>query len=216
MLRFEVLNRTILIESPLGSADYTMAVDDVIEKYSTGDKIPFWIEVWPSAIVLAEFILGSDEFSNKKVLELGCGLGLTSVALGLKNAVLTVTDYEMMALQYARKNYIRNIGSEKNAKFVYLDWRHPTISEKFDFVIGADIIYERNLFDSLINVLKITMTTESICYLADPNRSIAFEFFEILKKRNFKHEIVLRKEIDYRGSKAVVLIYKIKKLNSDL
>ena len=162
MLTFEILDKKIFIESPIDPIDSGKAIDDVVEKYSVDDNIPFWIEVWPSAVVLAEFILGRDEFTNKKVLELGCGLGLTSVALGLKDAIITATDYEMMALQYARRNYIRNIGDEKNAKFIYLDWRHPFISEKFDFVIGADIIYERSLFGDLVNVLKATMMPQSI------------------------------------------------------
>lgn len=211
MLVFEISNRKIFIESPIDPADQLKTIDDVIEEYSTNDKIPFWIEVWPSAIVMAEFILKSDEFRGKKVLELGCGLGLTSVALGFKGASVTATDYEIKALQYARRNYIRNIGSEENARFVYLDWRRPLLFEKFDFVIGADIIYERNLFRDLINVLKIAMTPQSICYLADPNRASAFEFFEILKGESFEFETVMEKEITYRDSTVTVSIYRIKK-----
>lgn len=213
MLEFEISNRKIFIESPIDPEDRAKTIDDVIEKYSTGDKIPFWIEVWPSAIALAEFILKSDEFCGKKVLELGCGLGLTSVALGFKGAIVTATDYEVMALQYARRNYIRNIRSDKNATFVYLDWRHPFLSEKFDFVIGADIIYDRNLFSDIVNVLKLAMGFDSICYIADPNRQTSFEFFEILKSESFEFEVVLRKEITYKDSKSVVLIHRIKKVN---
>ncbi len=213
MLVFEISNRKIFIESPVDPADREKAIDDVIEKYAVSDKIPFWIEVWPSAIVLAEYILDSDEFYGKKALELGCGLGLTSIALGFKNALVTATDYEMMALQYARRNYIRNIGDEGNAKFVYLDWRHPFLSEKFDFVIGADIIYERDLFPDIINVLKLAMGLNSVCYIADPNRRTSFEFFEILKNEPFEFETVLKKGITYRSSKSVVLIYRIKKID---
>ncbi|CUT01673.1 class I SAM-dependent methyltransferase [Candidatus Chrysopegis kryptomonas] len=211
MLIFEIANKKILIETPFDPKDYLKSVDDVVEKYSTDYKIPFWIDVWPSAIALAEFILESDEFSGKKVLELGCGLGLTTVALGLKNAIVTATDYEMMALQYARRNYIKNVGNEESAKFVYLDWRHPVLSEKFDFVIGADIIYERELFQDIVNVLRIAMTPNSICYLADPNRIFTIEFFEILKMESFDFEIASKREVIYRDMKANVSIYRIKK-----
>ncbi len=211
MLTFEIANRKIFIESPVDPADHSKSIDATIEKYAIGDKIPFWIEVWPSAIVLAEFILESDEFKNKKVLELGCGLGLTSVALGFKGAFVTATDYEMTALQYARRNYIKNIGNEEKAKFIYLDWRHPLLFEKFDFVIGADIIYERNLFADIVKVLEMAMDEGSVCYLADPNRRIAFEFFEILKGKSFGFENILKREIEYRGLNTIVSIYRIKK-----
>ncbi len=211
MLTFEIANKKIFIESPVDPADHSKSIDDTIEKYAIGDKIPFWIEVWPSAIVLTEFILGSDEFSGKKVLELGCGLGLTSVALGFKDAFVTATDYEMTALQYARRNYIRNVGDEENAKFIYLDWRRPLLYEKFDFVIGADIIYEKNLFADIIKVLEMATDENSICYLADPNRRVAFEFFEILKSKPFVFENILKREIEYRSLNTIVSIYRIKK-----
>lgn len=211
MLTFEIANKKIFIESPVDPVEHSKSIDDVIEKYAMSDKIPFWIEVWPSAIALAEFILQRDEFTNKKVLDLGCGLGLTSVALGFKNAFVTATDYEVNALQYARRNYIRNVGNEENAKFVYLDWRHPILYEKFDFVIGADIIYERNLFADIIKILEMAMDESSICYLADPNRRIAIEFFEILKSKSFGFESILKREVEYRGLNTIVSIYRIKK-----
>jgi predicted nicotinamide N-methyase len=211
LLTFEIANKKIFIESPVDPAEHSKSIDDVIEKYATSDKIPFWIEVWPSAIALAEFILQRGEFTNKKVLDLGCGLGLTSVALGFKNAFVTATDYEVNALQYAKRNYIRNVGSEENAKFVYLDWRHPILYEKFDFVIGADIIYERNLFADIVKVLEMAMDENSVCYLADPNRRIAIEFFEILKSKSFGFENILNREVEYRGSNTIVSIYRIKK-----
>ncbi len=215
MLTFEIANKKILIETPVDPKDYLKSVDDVVEKYSSDYKIPFWIDVWPSAIALAEFILESDEFTGKKVLELGCGLGLTTVALGFKNAIITATDYEMMALQYARRNYLKNLGNETNARFVYLDWRCPRLSEKFDFVIGSDIIYERDLFPNIVNVLKIAMNPDSICYLADPNRIFTQEFFKILTVESFDSEIVSRREVFYRDMKANVSIYRIKKSQTD-
>jgi predicted nicotinamide N-methyase len=211
LIEFEISNKKILIESPLNPDDYQGSLDDVIQKYSSDDRIPFWIDVWPSAIAIAEFILESDEFSNKKVLELGCGLGLTTVALGFKNAITTATDYEMIALQFAKRNYIRNIGNDENVKFVFLDWRTPSISEKFDLVIGADIIYERNLFKNIVDIFKNAMTTNSTCYLADPGRPMSFEFFEILKSERFDFKIISRSKVSYRNSRTDVLIYKIKK-----
>ncbi|CUT08467.1 hypothetical protein JGI9_01696 [Candidatus Kryptonium thompsonii] len=61
MLTFEILDKKIFIESPIDPIDSGKAIDDVVEKYSVDDNIPFWIEVWPSAVVLAEFILGIGE-----------------------------------------------------------------------------------------------------------------------------------------------------------
>ena len=211
LLEFEISNKKILIESPLSPDDYQGSLDDVIQRYSSDDKIPFWIDVWPSAIALAEFILESDEFSNKKVLELGCGLGLTTVALGFKKAIITATDYETMALHFARRNYIKNIGNEENVKFVILDWRSPWILKKFDFIIGADIIYERNLFKNIVDILKDTMTIHSTCYIADPRRPMSSEFFEILKRENFDFQIVSKREVSYRNLQTGVFIYRIKK-----
>ncbi|WP_266096445.1 class I SAM-dependent methyltransferase [Aliarcobacter butzleri] len=53
---------------------------------------PLFGIVWPSSEVLANFIYDYD-FENKRILEVGCGIGLSSLVLNRLNADITATDY---------------------------------------------------------------------------------------------------------------------------
>ena len=52
---------------------------------------PIFGLVWPSSIVLANFMLSYD-YTNKRILEIGCGIGLTSLLLNNKFADISATD----------------------------------------------------------------------------------------------------------------------------
>jgi len=72
--------------------------------------MPYWAELWPSAIGLARYIKRNPQLlQGKTVLELGCGLGLTSMAIAAcEPGQLLVTDYEQDALDLTRKNFELN------------------------------------------------------------------------------------------------------------
>src|SRR5829696_3429251 len=54
--------------------DELLAEDDPEE-----ERLPFWTQLWPSGTALARTVAGRP-LAGRRVLELGCGLGLVSVA----------------------------------------------------------------------------------------------------------------------------------------
>src|SRR4051794_40716975 len=69
------------------------------------DQLPYWALVWPSGIALADHLLNSAQsVAGHRVLELGCGLGITASAAMLAGADLSVTDYAATALLLCRLN----------------------------------------------------------------------------------------------------------------
>ena len=52
---------------------------------------PYWAELWPSGIELAHAVSGRS-WADVAVLELGCGLGLPSIAAALGGARVLATD----------------------------------------------------------------------------------------------------------------------------
>ncbi|MGM3125377.1 class I SAM-dependent methyltransferase, partial [Bacillus cereus group sp. BC257] len=53
---------------------------------------PIFGVVWPSSLVLAHHVLNLDT-NNKRILEVGCGIGLSSLLLNEQMANITATDY---------------------------------------------------------------------------------------------------------------------------
>jgi predicted nicotinamide N-methyase len=61
--------------------DTNKLVDAISPKdFSDDERLPYWAEVWPSSIVLAHSCLTQFDLNIKRVLELGCGLGLAGIA----------------------------------------------------------------------------------------------------------------------------------------
>ena len=98
------------------------------DEFNIDERLPYWAELWPSALALSEYILVNHKlFKDKKVIELGCGMGLTTMALMKSNPIeLVATDYEDQALESTRKNFDLN-KMKKLPELKLLDWRQPEI-----------------------------------------------------------------------------------------
>mmetsp|Transcript_14405 Transcript_14405/g.23486 ORF Transcript_14405/g.23486 Transcript_14405/m.23486 type:complete len:453 (+) Transcript_14405:154-1512(+) len=87
-------------------------LDNIIENGGEAledDRIPYWIEVWPSAVALSEEILSNEEIRyGTSVIEVGCGLGLCSMTAGQKGASVLQTDYIQEALDMANIAWMMN------------------------------------------------------------------------------------------------------------
>ena len=92
-------------------ADVEKLVDEITDdEFNQDERLPYWAEVWPSAMALAEYILSNqNEFRHKNALELGCGIGLVGIAATLAAANVTFSDYEKDALNFTENNYFLNL-----------------------------------------------------------------------------------------------------------
>jgi predicted nicotinamide N-methyase len=84
------------------------------------ERTPYWAELWPSALALAQHILETNAIPVRaSVLEIGCGLGLPGIAAGLTGASVIFTDYLQDALDFAQANW--KLNNHSPATFTLLD-----------------------------------------------------------------------------------------------
>jgi predicted nicotinamide N-methyase len=136
-----------------------------MEMYDAHGELPYWAELWPSAVALAR-TLRSRQLGGKRVIELGCGLALPSIVAALQGARVLATDLQPDALDAARLNAEAN-GVE--LELMTLDWRVlEPIAERvpFDLVLCADVLYEDHMVDSLLAV--VTARYKRPCCAAPP------------------------------------------------
>jgi predicted nicotinamide N-methyase len=142
--------------------------------FEADERIPYWADVWESAIVLAEEIAKLDGY-GRTMLELGCGLGLPSLVAARSGFAVTATDYEEPALEGVRYNAAQN-GLEGIAARV-LDWRNiPSDLDRFDLVVAADVLYEPHHSAALAAVIARTLAPAGLALVADPCRTRAAGF----------------------------------------
>jgi predicted nicotinamide N-methyase len=96
--------------------------------------------VWPSSRVLASTV-SVINLDGKRVLEIGCGLALTSIVLHKMGVDITASDYHPMAREFLDKNILAN--ELTPIKFQTGNWEtdNPLLGE-FDLIIGSDVLYE--------------------------------------------------------------------------
>src|SRR5947209_441494 len=83
--------------------------------------IPYWADLWPSAQLLARTLAGRS-LRGARVLELGCGLGLPSLAAALAGGRVLATDWAADAIEAVRLNARHN---ELVLEALTADWRAP-------------------------------------------------------------------------------------------
>jgi predicted nicotinamide N-methyase len=182
------------------------------------ERIPYWADLWASAIGLSRYLIDNQEFvSGKTVLEIGCGLGLPAIVAGkIGAAMTTVTDYLQEPLDFSKLNWEQNLPLE-NVEFSILDWRNipnelkkRTPQYKADILLAADVAYEKRAFEPLLDAFKHLVNPEGRILIAEPNRYISKNFFENLEKHGF-NVVKTTLEVDRRGHIFTVNIFDLTK-----
>ena len=143
--------------------------DQTAEKLGISSALwPLFGVIWPSSLVLAHFI--SDyKTDSKRILEIGCGMALSSLLLNKQNADITATDYHPEVESFLQRNTLLNEGKE--IAFQRTDWADE--NDKlglFDLIIGSDILYEDQHIELLANFIDEHSKPACEVILVDPGR----------------------------------------------
>jgi predicted nicotinamide N-methyase len=147
------------------------------ESFEREEFLPYWAELWSSAVALAHDV-SMRSLRGRRTLELGCGLGLPSIAAALAGGRVVASDWSPEAVAAAAANAERN-GVE--VETVLCSWGAPaTLVERapWDLVLASDVLYERRNVEQLLAVLPRLVDERGLVLIADPGRPPAQEFLE--------------------------------------
>jgi predicted nicotinamide N-methyase len=140
---------------------------------------PYWSVLWRSGVALARELDGP-ALRGRRVVELGCGLGLPSLAAARAGASVLATDAEADALELVARNAREN---GLRVETMRIDWSEPgelIPRAPFDLVVAADLLYERQSVAPLLSLLP-RLAPEAV--LADPGRPAAAAFLAQAERR---------------------------------
>ena len=157
----EVAGRTISVVHP---PDAEALIDE--EAFEHEEFLPYWAELWPSAVALARTVAGRD-LRRRRVVELGCGLALPSIAAALGGAEVLATDWSPAALEYAERNAGTNGVAFETLRVAWAEPGELVERAPFELVLAADVLYERRNVQQLLQLLPL-LGDELL--LADPGR----------------------------------------------
>ncbi|MBT7951942.1 MAG: methyltransferase domain-containing protein [Gammaproteobacteria bacterium] len=161
-------------------------VDNVAEKLGISSaQWPLFGVVWESSEILAQFMTDFD-ITKKRILEVGCGIGLTSLMLNQRLADITATDYHPEVGKFLLENTALNKG--KVIPFFQTAWGDEDCGlGKFDLIVGSDLLYERGHAELLSDFIQQHAKPECEVILVDPGRGHHARFSKKMVKLGYLH-----------------------------
>ena len=170
-----------LIPLPVGEVALTRPRDAEAllseDQFEHEEFLPYWAELWSSGVALAHEV-ARRSLRGAPVVELGCGLGLPSIAAALAGGRVLATDWSPQAVEAAAENARRN---QVELETAVVPWSAPeAIVERapWRFVLASDVLYERRNVDLLLELLPRLVDETGEVLIADPGRGPAARFLE--------------------------------------
>ncbi|XP_054285945.1 methyltransferase-like protein 22 [Macrosteles quadrilineatus] len=127
------------------------------------------LQVWRGALLLADYVLHhAQALQHSTVLELGSGVGLTSIVTSIvaKHIVCTDVDLEGILNLIAsnvklNSDLVKAPITVKALDFFQTEWDEEmkAIMNEVDLVLAADVIYDNDLTDAFVKTLTKILST---------------------------------------------------------
>lgn len=130
--------------------------------------------VWPASQVLAAEVSVAN-LAGKRVLEIGCGIGLASIVLHKMGVDITASDYHPRAQEFLDRNVLDN--KLLPIKFQTVDFEKKNLElGKFDLIIASDILYQPHHAKCVANFISNHSDNNVEVIVVDPGRENRSKF----------------------------------------
>jgi len=143
--------------------------------------------VWQAGEVLAQLMAVYD-IDSRRILEVGCGVGLASLVLNKRHANISATDYHPSARRYL--NFNVRINGDRKIPFLRAGWGDPRNEDfgLFDLIIASDVMFEPDHAAKLAHFLELYAKPRSEIILVEAGRGYMPEFSRYLEQTGFERD----------------------------
>jgi predicted nicotinamide N-methyase len=184
------------VENPDVVLDQVAEEEDRLERLSgtraDSDQLhlPYWAELWDSAVGMGLYLAATPGMlPGKNVLDLGCGQGLSGPVAAALGARVLFADLEPPALLFAALNSAPWFDHVRTRR---LNWQKDRLGERFDLILGADILYERTQWEYLEPFWRAHLSPDGTLLLGEPGRQTGDSFLNWIAARGWKLETIVQ------------------------
>ena len=162
---------------------------------------PLFGLLWPSGSELASHMALRVLVAGERILEVGCGLGLSSLVMHRRGADMTASDCHPLASDFLAFNVLLN-GLTPLA-YRHGEWadlpapaavgdsdRNP-VAGRFELIIGSDVLYDRDASTALAGFIHRHGAARGEVCIVDPDRgnrsafsrSLALQGYTLVEQR---------------------------------
>lgn len=116
--------------------------------------------------------------ASKTVVELGTGIGLLGISMGVRYPHLSITVTDLMMAKELVETNISSCGAQ-NVHFEPLDWTMPssTIQSGMDLLVMSDVTYNESYHDALFETIRSLINERTTILFASKYRHISERVF---------------------------------------
>ena len=163
---------------------------------------PYWVHSGAAATGLAHW-LGGLSLDGVCVLDLGCGLGVTTAVIAAAGAVVTACDHAPPALEFPRLN---TDPFRERVDVRQFDWRHDVLDDTFELIVGSDILYNRADLPHLLKIFERNLRQGGAILLGDPARPLTNNLLKQIPEQGWT---VTRREFTTAvGEARIVIVWR--------
>ena len=187
--------------------DFEQYIEDFVENSrAEAVELPYWAKIWEATLLLAYFLGKQPVVRGQRVLEIGAGLGVAGIYAALCGHDVTISDDNQEALLFARANALLNDSPQVVVR--KLDWQYPDLSDQFDVIIGAEVVYDRQLYPDLVQFFCSILKPQGMIFLAKNAQLPAPAFFsELTRHFEFKQTV---QTVSADGDPQQIVLYAIR------
>ena len=155
---------------------------------------PLFGVIWPSGEMLARLMFRY-KIEGKKILEVGCGIGLASLVLNHRRADITATDHHPEVQDLLSSNAALN--EDREIRFVRTAWSDSNGKlGEFDLIIGSDVLYESEHVEQLARFIDNHAKLHCDVIIVDPGRHQLGRFRTQMARRGYEYSEMRSAEIE--------------------
>jgi len=164
------------------------SIEHFIDAQDPLHNFPLWAKIWQAGVVLAGVLADLTPKPERRILEIGAGIGLVGIVAADHGHRVRLTDFNADALNFARANAVLN-GCE-TLTVEALDWTRPQPDDACDLLVGSEVIYKEEDVDTLLNLFERCLQPGGRILLAEEVRSTLDPF---LRKASEQYRLGIRK-----------------------
>jgi predicted nicotinamide N-methyase len=179
----------ITIRSLLDRQQYADPTGAAVRMGISSAAWPLFGLLWPSGAELAARLALHPVVLGERILEIGCGLGLSSLVGHRRGADVTASDCHPLAASFLAENLRLNGLSAMKYRLghwggqdcssaqslskrlgPFPDDGSVPVSGYFDLIVGSDVLYERDEQGALANYINSHAAPQAQVWIVDPHR----------------------------------------------
>ena len=151
-----------------------LAIEDMEILGISSATWPLFGVLWRSEELLSHLMV-TEDVSDKRVLELGCGLALASLVLKRRGFDITATDLNPYAKVLL--NFNTSLNEMDGVEFSQAGWSDCESSlGQFDLLLASDVLYDHHNLAPLVSFLAGHVRPDGEILLVDPGRGLTRRF----------------------------------------